>query len=234
LRRRPVVAIDGPAGAGKTTVTRRVAQALGYLLLGTGALYRAVALAARRDSVAWDDAPAVGAVARRIVEGERLRIARADDGQQRVLLDGEDVTEKLHAEEMGGGASQVSAVPAVREALLDVQREAGRNGGIVAEGRDVGTVVFPDAEAKFFLTASVQVRAQRRYDEMRGRGIPAELSAILRDVEERDRRDSTREVAPLVQASDAILVDSSALGPDEVVARIVGRVREIETKLGSR
>ena len=129
---------------------------------------------------------------------------------------------------MGGGASQVSAIGMVREALLDVQRRAGAAGGIVAEGRDVGTVVFPDAEAKFFLTASVQVRAQRRYDELLGRGLPADLPTIRRDVEARDARDSTREIAPLRRAPDAVLLDSSHLTPDEVVAAIVGRVRAFE------
>jgi len=234
MRRRPIVAIDGPAGAGKTTVTVQVAQTLGYLLLGTGALYRAVALAARRAGAAWDDASAVEQVANEISARGGVRIARSAIGTQRVVLDGEDVTDLLYSEQMGGGASQVSAVPAVRTALLDVQREAGKDGGIVAEGRDVGTVVFPDAEAKFFLTASVTVRARRRYDEMRARGIAADLEAIRRDVEQRDLRDSTRSVAPLVQAPDALVVDSSEMTPQAVVDHIVARVRRVEVELGPR
>jgi cytidylate kinase len=229
-----VVAIDGPAGAGKTTVTQRVAEQLDYLLLGTGALYRAVALATARADVPWDDAAAVGRVAVDLVARGGLRIVRADDGKQRVVLDDEDVTAQLYAERMGGGASQVSAVAQVRAALLDVQREAGKEGGIVAEGRDVGTVVFPDAEAKFFLTASVEVRAQRRYEEMLSRGIPADLAAIRCDVAERDERDSTREIAPLRQAPDAVLVDSSDRSPEAVVAQIVARVRAVEAELGSQ
>ena len=234
MRRRPIVAIDGPAGAGKTTVTVQVARALGYLLLGTGALYRAVALAARRADAAWDDAGAVEQVANEIAARAGLRIARSAGGTQRVVLDGEDVTELLQSEQIGGGASQVSAVPAVRAALLDVQRDAGKEGGIVAEGRDVGTVVFPDAEAKFFLTASVAVRAQRRYEEMKARGIEADLDAIRRDVEQRDLRDSTRTIAPLTRAPDALVVDSSELTPQAVVDRVVARVRQVEAELGIR
>ncbi len=229
-----MVAIDGPAGAGKTTVTLGVADQLGYLLLGTGALYRAVALAARRADISWDDAGAVGALASDLVARGKLSISRSATGQQRVLIDAVDVTDELSSEQMGGGASRVSAVGAVRDALLDVQRNAGRDGGIVAEGRDVGTVVFPDAEAKFFLTASVEVRAQRRYDELRKRGLPADLAQIRADVEERDRRDQTRDIAPLTQAPDAILLDSSCMTPAAVVARIVDQVRVVEARLAGR
>ena len=226
-----MVAIDGPAGAGKTTVTRGVAEQLGYLLLGTGALYRAVALASARAGIPWSSPERVGRLATDLVTREGLKVARADDGEQRVMLDGEDITDELRSERIGGGASQVSAIPSVRAALLDVQRNAGKEGGIVAEGRDVGTVVFPDAEAKFFLTASVEVRARRRYDETIARGLVADLERIRRDVQERDLRDSTRDIAPLTQAPDAVLVDSSALTPDEVVAQIVSRVREVEARL---
>jgi cytidylate kinase len=234
VRSRPVVAIDGPAGAGKTTVTQRVADRLGYLLLGTGALYRAVALAATRAEIPWHEATRVGSLARELVRRGGLEIVRSETGKQRIVLDGEDITDELYSERMGGGASEVSAVPAVRAALLDVQRAAGKAGGIVAEGRDVGTVVFPDAEAKFFLTASVEVRARRRYDEMLRRGIEADLEAIRQDVVERDHRDSTREIAPLTQAPDAVLVDSSEMTPDAVVDRIVSHVRSVAATLGPR
>ncbi|MCC6216330.1 MAG: (d)CMP kinase [Polyangiaceae bacterium] len=228
--RRPVVAIDGPAGAGKTTVTRRVAAALGYVLVGTGALYRAVALAAERAGIPWTDAAAVGRLAATIAERGAIEFGARPEGGERVLLEGEDVSAELRRERIGEGASVVSAVPAVREALLDLQRSAGRGGGVVLEGRDIGTVVFPDAEAKIFLTASDAVRARRRWQELAERGQAPPLEAVLRDVVERDRRDSTRPVAPLRQAPDALLVDSSELSVDEVVARIVEHVRGVERR----
>jgi len=233
-RPRPVVTIDGPAGAGKSTVTRRVAAELGYLLLGTGALYRAVALAAQRARTPWSDAAAVGALARRLVAAGDLAVARRPSGEQRVLLEGEDVTDALAEERIGQGASEVSAHPEVRAALLEVQRQAGAAGGIVAEGRDVGTVIFPDAEAKFFLTASVSVRARRRYEELIERGLPVELERLEREVAERDRRDTERAEAPLRCADDAVTIDSSALSVDEVVAIIVERVRAVAAQLEAR
>lgn len=226
--RRPVVAIDGPAGAGKTTVTRRVAGELGYLLVDTGALYRAVALAAERAGVAWDDAEGVARIARELAARRGIAFEPTSDGGQRLLLDGEDVSTAIRTQSMGEGASKVSAIPAVRDALLDIQRTSGRGGGVVLEGRDIGTVVFPDAEAKFYLTASIDVRAGRRHAELMARGIDADLDEVRREVAERDRRDSTRPVAPLRQAPDAILLDSSALTIDEVVAAIVSRVRALE------
>jgi cytidylate kinase len=231
-RARPVVAIDGPAGAGKTSVTRRVAETLGYLLVDTGALYRSVALAARRRGLDWSDEPAVGALARELARKDAIRFEAASGGGQRVLLEGSDVSTEIRTQDMAEGASQVSAQPEVRAALLEMQRRAGRSGGVVLEGRDIGTVVFPDAEAKFFLTASVEVRAQRRYDELVLRGEPADLSVIQAEVASRDRRDSTRPIAPLRQADDALFVDTSGLGIEEVVARIVERVRAIERALG--
>lgn len=233
-RARPVVAIDGPAGAGKTTVTRRVAAALGYLLVDTGAIYRSVALAAARAGLAFSDAEGVGALAHALAAREAIRFEPSGDGGQRVLLDGEDVSTAIRTQTIAEGASQVSAIPAVRAALLDMQRRAGAAGGVVLEGRDIGSVVFPDAEAKFYLTASVEIRAQRRMTELRERGEAAELEVIAREVRERDLRDSTRPVAPLVQAPDALLVDSSGLGVDEVVEQIVARVREVELRLAPR
>jgi cytidylate kinase len=230
MRQKPVVAIDGPAGAGKTVVTRRVAERLGYLLVDTGALYRAVALAARRRGVDWDDRPGLRVLA---AELERARAIRFEErpGTPRVLLGEEDVTLAIRNEDVSQGASKVSAVPEVRAALLELQRAAGRDGGVVLEGRDIGTVVFPDAEAKFYLTASTEVRARRRYDELVARGAAADFEQVRQDVVERDRRDSSRPVAPLRQAPDAELVDSSALDVDEVVERIVARVRAVEERL---
>jgi cytidylate kinase len=230
-RTRPVVAIDGPAGAGKTTVTRQVAARLGYSLVDTGALYRAVALSAQRRAVAWSDEPRIGDIARTLAENHGLRFEGAVDGQSRVLLDGEDVSLAIRDPEIGRGASIVSALPGVRDALLAMQRDAGRDGGVVLEGRDIGTAVFPDAEAKFYLTASVDVRARRRASELSARGLPTNLDDVRREVIERDERDSNRPVAPLSQASDAHLVDSSALEIDDVVERIVRKVREVEARL---
>lgn len=230
---RPRVAIDGPAGAGKTTVTRQVAQRLGYVLVGTGALYRGVALAARRRKISWDASDQLGKLARDLAAGGAIRLRAGEQGP-RLVLDGEDVSEAILSEQIGQGASKVSAIPAVREALLDIQRALGARGGVVLEGRDIGTVVLPDAEAKFFLTASVEVRAKRRFDELRARGDAAELAEIQQDVAERDRRDSSRSVAPLRQAPDAVLIDSSSLSVEEVVEKIVTRVREIERQMQGR
>ncbi len=230
-RSRPVVAIDGPAGAGKTTVTRRVAERLGYVLVGTGALYRCVALSAQRRGIAWSDTEAVGALAHDLAARDAIRFSSGDAGQQRVLLEGADVSTAIRAEDIGQGASKVSAMPEVRRALLDMQRAAGADGGVVLEGRDIGTVVLPDAEAKFFLTASVDVRARRRFDELRASGAEALLDQVRTEVIERDRRDSTRPVAPLKRACDALLIDSSSMSIDEVVDAIVQRVREVEGKM---
>jgi len=217
MRVRPVVAIDGPAGAGKSTAARRLAERLGFTLVDTGALYRAVALASRRAGVAWDDDQAVTAVALRIVASRALALVPDADKGVRVVLEGEDVSEAIRAAEMGMGASRVSAVSGVRDALFQLQRLAGENGGVVLEGRDIGTVVFPDAEVKFFLTASPEVRARRRYDELVERGERVDYDATLEEVRVRDRQDTTRPIAPLRQAADATLIDSSSRTIDEVV-----------------
>lgn len=230
-RKKPVVAIDGPAGAGKSTVTRRVAAELGYLLVDTGAIYRTVALAVLDKGVPFDDTGQVAELAERLAREKAIRFASDGQGGQRVLLGEEDVSESIRRPDIGQGASKVSAIPAVREALLEMQRSAGRDGGVVLEGRDIGTVVFPDAEAKFFLTASVEERARRRLRELVERGEDVDFEGVQREVIERDRRDSTRAVAPLTQADDAILVDSSGVPIDEVVARMVARVREVEAQL---
>ncbi len=231
------VAIDGPAGAGKSTVARGLAKRLGYVLLDTGALYRTVALAARRAGITWDDEPAVGALAQTLANEAAISVEASESAPvslmppsrdsavstaiggsgMRVLLRGDDVSTAIRAPEMSLGASRVSAIPAVRAALLDMQRRAGLEGGVVLEGRDIGTVVLPDAEAKFFLTASAAIRARRRMEELAARGTTMAFEAVLHEVESRDRADTERPVAPLKQASDAILVDSS----DRPVAEII-------------
>jgi len=224
MRRRPIVAIDGPAGAGKSTVARKLADELGFTLVDTGALYRAVALAAQREGVAWDDEVNVVAVARRVEVSRSLRLVPDAEKGVRVMLDGQDVSDAIRTADMGMGASRVSAIGGVRAALLDLQRQAGESGGVVLEGRDIGTVVFPDAEVKFFLTASPEIRAQRRYDELVLRGLKVDYAATLAEVKLRDEQDTNRPIAPLRRADDAIFVDSSNRPADEIVAEMARRV----------
>lgn len=220
-RARPIVAIDGPAGAGKSTVARAVADALGFVLVDTGAIYRTLALAAERKDVAWSNGPALGQLAGELVAQAALRF----DGSK-VLLAGEDVSTAIRTPSIGMGASQVSAHPEVRAALLDLQRQAGENGGVVLEGRDIGTVVFPDAEVKVFLTASPEIRAQRRFEELVAKGTKdITLASTLDDVKKRDAQDMGRAHAPLRQAEGATLVESSSLSIGETVAAIVALAR---------
>jgi cytidylate kinase len=217
---RVVVTIDGPAGAGKSTVARRLARALDYRLLDTGAIYRAVALCAQRGGVAWSDGPACAEVAR------ALDIDFQFEGDvNHVRVAGEDVTSAIRTPEMSQGASQVSAHPPVRDALLELQRRLGAGGGVVVEGRDTGTVVFPGAGAKFFLTATAEERARRRVAELRANGTAVDHETTLREIRERDQRDASRAVAPMVPAADARLVDSSAHSIDEVVELLLADVR---------
>jgi len=226
-RARPIVAIDGPAGAGKSTVAQKVADALGYVLVDTGAMYRVVALAAHRRGLTWDEGPRVGELAALLVRNESLRFDRASGGGVRVWLDGEDVSLAIRTPEMGMGASKVSAHPEVRAALLELQRQAGREGGVVLEGRDIGTVVFPDAEIKVFLTARPEVRARRRCEELQAKGQAVTFEQTLAETRRRDQQDSTREHAPLRQAEDAVLFDTSDLPIDEVVDQLCARVRAV-------
>jgi cytidylate kinase len=219
-RRRLVVAIDGPAGAGKSTTARLLAGRLGYALLDTGAIYRSVALLARDAGVPWDDGPALARLAEALDIRFELR-----DGKNRVHVAGRDLTDAIRTPEIADGASRVSALPEVRAALLGLQRRLAAGGGVVVEGRDIGTVVFPDAGAKFFLTASTGERARRRAAEAVPSGRPADPGSTLREIEERDRRDATRAAAPLRKAEDALEVDSTGLTPDEVVRRMEDVVR---------
>lgn len=223
-QRRLIVAIDGPAGAGKSTVARRLAEALGYVLVDTGAMYRAVALAAKRASVLWNDGARVAEIARGIISTEALTFERDPSLGVRVKLGGEDISEAIRTPDIAQGASTVSAHGPVRDALLELQRQAGRGGGVVLEGRDIGTVVFPNAHVKFFLTASPEVRARRRYDELVAKGQTVTFEATLADVKERDARDENRPVAPLKQADGAVLVDSTPMTIDETVSFMLAKV----------
>jgi cytidylate kinase len=225
--RKPIVALDGPAGAGKSTVARELANALGFLRVDTGALYRVVALAARRAGVDWGDDAALGRLAEALVARGGVALSTDPSGGRdaAVLLDGEDVSEAIRRPDISRGASAVSAHPPVRAALLELQRQLGRGGGVVVDGRDVGTVVFPDAELKFFLTASAEVRARRRFDELSARGTTVSFEQTLRELVDRDEADAGRPVAPLAAAVDAELVDTSSLSIDEVVRLLAERVR---------
>jgi cytidylate kinase len=222
MSRRVVVTIDGPAGAGKSTVARMLAERLGYGLLDTGAIYRAVALVASGDSVAWDDGPRLAALARDL--DIRFELV---EGKNTVHVRGQDVSAAIRAPEISVGASQVSAHPEVRTALLDLQRRLGAGGGVVVEGRDTGTVVFPHAAAKFFLTASVEERARRRVAELRATGATVDHEITLREIRERDERDASRDVAPMVAAQDAVIVDSSSQPLEVVVDSIARQVAAI-------
>jgi CMP/dCMP kinase len=216
-----VVAIDGPAGAGKSTVARGLATRLGYMFLDSGALYRSVALIAKRRQLSWSDGGSLGAMARSL----GITFARGGDGI-RVLVEGADVTQEIRAAEISEGASQVSAHPEVRAALLDVQRRVAAVSSVVAEGRDIGTVVFPAAQAKFFLVAKPETRARRRTLELETAGRRAVFEEVLAEMLSRDARDSGRAVAPLRRAEDAIEIDSSDAAPDEVIERMAAVVRE--------
>lgn len=221
MSRAPVITIDGPSGSGKGTISRLLSERLGWHFLDSGALYRLVALAARRRGLDWSDAAGLAALAR----GLDARFEADARGGTRILLDGEAVTLAIRTEEVGAGASQVAALPEVRQALLARQRDFARPPGLVADGRDMGTVVFPEAELKIFLTASLEERARRRHKQLKEQGVSANLDALLRELAERDRRDATRAVAPLRPAPEAVTVDTSGLGVEEVLARVLALAR---------
>ena len=219
----PVIAIDGPSGSGKGTIARRVAAALGWHLLDSGALYRLLALAAVRRGIGLQDADALSQLARNL----DVRFAADEAGQELVWLDGEPVRDELRTEETGRGASQVAALQPVRDALLALQRSFQKPPGLVADGRDMGTHVFPGAALKVYLTASPEERARRRYKQLKDKGIDVSLAALSRDIEDRDRRDSERSVAPLRPAEDARILDSSGQSIAAVTDTVLDWAREL-------
>lgn len=217
-----VIAIDGPSGSGKGTVCSRLARQLGWHLLDSGALYRLLALAAGRHGIALDNAAALETLAANL----DVRFVAGEEGMhgQRILLEGEEIGDELRTEQAGAGASQVAALPGVRSALLQRQRDFRVAPGLIADGRDMGTVVFPDAPLKVFLTASAEERARRRYLQLKEKVTDVSLASLLEEIRARDERDMQRPVAPLKPASDAILLDSTELSIEQVLERILAEI----------
>lgn len=214
----PVITIDGPSGSGKGTVTARVAARLGWRVLDSGALYRVVAHAVDRAGIGFEDPIKISALSKQI---------NVEFKNSAILLDGVDVTDLIRTETAGNNASKVAAMPPVRAALLGWQRDYARSPGLVADGRDMGTTVFPQAGVKIFLTASAAERAERRYKQLKEKGLPANLAALTAEIEERDERDRSRAASPLVPAADAIEIDSTTMGIDEVVEKVLERARRV-------
>lgn len=204
----PVITIDGPSASGKGTVAQRVAEQLGFHYLDSGALYRLIALAAKQQHIGWHDAEALAACAK------TLEIAFK---QNQILLNGIDVSEQIRTEEMGKGASEVAVHAELRSVLVDIQHQFRQSPGLVADGRDMGTVIFPSATLKIFLTASTETRAERRYKQLAGKNQPADYASILKDLQQRDERDKTRASAPLVMAADALLLETDHLNIEQAV-----------------
>jgi cytidylate kinase len=216
-----IVAIDGPSGAGKSTLAKRLARELGFMYLDTGAMYRALALKILRQGLDLDDQERLAA----LVNATKIDLIEAR-ANLKVLLDGVDVSDLIRTPEVSQMASKVSAFPVVRKRMLDLQRALGQNGSVVAEGRDIGTVIFPNAEVKIYLDASVNERARRRYEELRNRGRAVSFEDTVREIEERDKRDSERDLAPLKKAEDALAIDSSALGADAVAEQVMRTIKQ--------
>jgi cytidylate kinase len=213
----PVMTIDGPSGSGKGTVSRAAARALGWALLDSGALYRLVALAGRKAAISLDDGPGLA----RLAASFDIRFGSGGSGEEVVWLDGQPVTGAIRTEGAGNDASKVAALPVVRAALLERQRRFAVPPGLVADGRDMGTVVFPQAEVKIFLTASAAERAARRHKQLKEKGVAATLAALSLEIAERDLRDTNRAISPLVPSADAVLLDTTAMSVDAVVERVL-------------
>jgi len=218
-----VITVDGPSGVGKGTISHLLAKKLGWHFLDSGALYRLTALAAQRHGVALDDEPAVAAIARELA----VEFLAADNGDVLVMLENQDVTNDIRTETAGNNASKVAALPSVREALLQRQRDFAASPGLIADGRDMGTTVFPQATQKFFLTASAAVRAERRYKQLKEKGFDANLISLIEEIEQRDERDRSRSASPLRPADDAVAIDTSDKSIDEVFAEVLSHCGEI-------
>jgi cytidylate kinase len=221
----PVITVDGPSGAGKGTVAASLALHLGWHLLDSGALYRVTAYACTVADVSWQDADAVATIARQL----ELEFRHSAQGEVLAYYQGLNVSRSIRTEEGGRGASTVAAIPAVREALLQRQRDFRQAPGLIADGRDMGTAIFPDAPLKFFLTASAEERARRRYKQLKDKGESVKIPRLLRDIEERDERDRTRSVSPLKPAADAIIIDCTATPIESVLATVM---ESVNTRLG--
>lgn len=217
----PVITIDGPSGSGKGTIAQRVARALGWHFLDSGALYRLVALAARNHGVGWDNEAGLEVLARNM----DVQFFASDKGDPRIVMEGEDVSRDIRTDEMGQGASKVAILPAVREGLLQRQRDFRDMPGLVADGRDMGTVVFTDAPLKIYLTASADERADRRYKQLHEKGLSANLSDLLRSIQARDEQDMNRPIAPLKPAEGALMLDSTRSSIEDVFNQVMAEVR---------
>ena len=215
-----VIAIDGPSGVGKTSTSKMVAEKLGYFYVDTGALYRAIALKTLQASIKPQDLEGL----KKMLGNLEMRIASKKD-RMRVIIDGKDVTGSLRTKEVTERSSRIAAIREVREFLIGIQRQAGAEGGVVMEGRDIGTVIFPDTKYKFFLDASIEERARRRYRELKNGGVEATLAEIRDSIEKRDRRDTARETNPLKKASDARVIDSTKMSIEEVVNCITSIIK---------
>lgn len=224
--RKLIIAIDGPSGAGKSTLSKALADALGYINIDTGAMYRSVALAAARQRIDPDDDRALAELCDNLI----IEFRRQGEKEQ-VIVNGEDVSAQIRTPEVSLLTARVASRSVVRQAMVHLQRQMGRNGGVVLEGRDIGTVVFPDAEVKFFLSASAEERGRRRYEELRAKAIEVDLRQTIDDVIARDKADSRRDHSPLQQAPDAVLIDSTSMTIEKVLRTMVALVREKEARL---
>ena len=217
-----IIAIDGPAGSGKSSIGDLLAERLGYVHISTGSMYRAIGWKAHQRGIPLSDIPAL----MRLIDETTIEFRRKPDGSVAVLLDSRDVSDAITTNEVGMLASAVAAIPEVRAGLLALQRQAGKEGGVILDGRDIGTVVFPDADVKFYLDASAEARAKRRFLQLQEQGRPADLAQLVRDIQKRDADDMNRPVAPLRKAENALLIDSTNMSRDEVVNRMAAHIRE--------
>jgi len=217
-----IITVDGPAGAGKSTVSKILSKKISYMYLDTGALYRAIAYKVAEHEISPDNEDLLSELCKKVTIS-----VESMDGNMKVLIDGEDVTAKIRTERIGLLASKISAVPVVRETLLSIQRKAGENGGLIAEGRDMGTVVFPYADLKFFINADAAERVRRRYQELVEKGMDANLEDVKRTLLDRDQRDTTRNISPLKPSDDSVIIDTTSLNVEEVVEKMLGIIEEL-------